>query len=62
MTPRHPSQIYEAFLEGVVLFYILNIYYIKKKLQNRDLLLYVFDFIWDLQNLFQNILENQMFK
>ena len=25
MLPRHPSQLYEAFLEGVVLFFILNI-------------------------------------
>ncbi len=29
-TPRHPSQIYEAFLEGIVLFVILN-FFIKKK-------------------------------
>ncbi len=24
MTPRHPSQLYEAFLEGIILFLILN--------------------------------------
>ena len=24
MTPRHPSQLYEALLEGVVLFFIMN--------------------------------------
>ena len=29
---RHPSQIYEAFLEGVVLFIIINFLAIKKKL------------------------------
>ena len=34
--PRHPSQIYEAFLEGILLFLILNIFirtsiYIKGK-------------------------------
>ena len=28
--PRHPSQIYEAFLEGVVLFYILRFIISKK--------------------------------
>ena len=28
--PRHPSQIYEAFFEGIVLFLILNYYYKKK--------------------------------
>jgi len=30
MLPRHPSQLYEAFLEGVVLFLILNIFIFKK--------------------------------
>ena len=30
--PRHPSQIYEALLEGLVLFIILNYLAIKKKL------------------------------
>ena len=29
---RHPSQIYEAFLEGIVLFILINIIAIKKKL------------------------------
>ena len=28
--PRHPSQIYEAFLEGIVLFFIMNLIIIKK--------------------------------
>ncbi len=31
MLPRHPSQLYEAFLEGVFLFLILNILIFKKK-------------------------------
>ncbi len=30
MMPRHPSQLYEAFLEGLVLFIILNIFIFKK--------------------------------
>ena len=30
MLPRHPSQLYEAFLEGVVLFFILNISIFRK--------------------------------
>ncbi len=30
-TPRHPSQIYEAFLEGIILFIILMIYFNKYK-------------------------------
>ena len=29
--PRHPSQLYESFLEGIVLFIILNINLFKKK-------------------------------
>ena len=29
--PRHPSQLYEAFLEGIILFIILNYIFIKKK-------------------------------
>ena len=31
MLPRHPSQLYEAALEGLVLFLILNILIFKKK-------------------------------
>ena len=30
MLPRHPSQLYEAFLEGIVLFFILNTLILKK--------------------------------
>jgi phosphatidylglycerol---prolipoprotein diacylglyceryl transferase len=30
MMPRHPSQLYEAFLEGIILFFILNILLFKK--------------------------------
>ena len=30
MLPRHPSQLYEALLEGVILFFILNIFILKK--------------------------------
>jgi phosphatidylglycerol:prolipoprotein diacylglycerol transferase len=30
MLPRHPSQLYEAFLEGIVLFLILNTFIVKK--------------------------------
>ena len=29
--PRHPSQLYESFLEGIILFIILNLIYFKKK-------------------------------
>ena len=30
MLPRHPSQLYEAFLEGIILFLILNTYIRRK--------------------------------
>ena len=30
MLPRHPSQLYEAFLEGILLFFILNFLIFKK--------------------------------
>ena len=30
MVPRHPSQLYEAFLEGIILFFILKIFILKK--------------------------------
>ena len=30
MLQRHPSQLYEAFLEGIVLFFILNFIIFKK--------------------------------
>jgi phosphatidylglycerol---prolipoprotein diacylglyceryl transferase len=30
MLPRHPSQLYEAFLEGIILFLILTIFILKK--------------------------------
>ena len=30
LLPRHPSQLYEAFLEGLILFLILNIYILKR--------------------------------
>ena len=29
--PRHPTQLYEAFLEGIILFLIVNFLYINKK-------------------------------
>ena len=31
MTPRHPSQLYEATLEGIILFLILNIFIFNRK-------------------------------
>ena len=31
LAPRHPSQLYEAVLEGLILFVILNIIFLKKK-------------------------------
>ena len=30
LMPRHPSQLYEAFLEGLILFFIMNLFLIRK--------------------------------
>lgn len=41
MEPRHPSQLYEAILEGLILFFLLNIILkLKKKLFNGELSCY----------------------
>ncbi len=37
--PRHPSQLYEAFLEGIVLFVVLNLLARNEKIRNRPGLL-----------------------
>ena len=38
---RHPSQLYEAFLEGIVLFVLINFLFLKKKL-NHGIISFVF--------------------
>ena len=40
MLPRHPSQLYEALLEGVILFLILNILIFKKNIKWELVLIY----------------------
>lgn len=40
--PRHPSQIYEAFFEGVVLFIILQVALTRKQLQKKGCLTGIF--------------------
>ncbi len=39
--PRHPSQIYEALLEGLILFFILN-YLLRKKIFNHGSISFLF--------------------
>lgn len=34
--PRHPSQLYEAFFEGIVLFFLLNIFYLRKGIRAKQ--------------------------
>jgi phosphatidylglycerol:prolipoprotein diacylglycerol transferase len=41
---RHPSQLYEAFFEGIILFLILWIFRNSKKLTGKFLLLYIFGY------------------
>ena len=34
--PRHPSQLYEAFLEGILLFILMNLIYFRKNYKIAD--------------------------
>lgn len=34
--PRHPSQLYEAFLEGILLFFLMNLIYFRKNYKIGD--------------------------
>ena len=45
--PRHPSQLYESFLEGIVLFIILNIILFKKNIKLEQYL-FIFNFLWNI--------------
>ena len=45
MLPRHPSQLYEAFLRRIILFFILNIY-ILKKIIKLEHVLFIFNYLW----------------
>ena len=40
LMPRHPSQLYEAILEGLILFLILNIIFLKKNIKQENVLIY----------------------
>ena len=57
--PRHPSQLYECFLEGIVLFIILNLIYFKKNIKLEQYLLH-FYFFMEYFVLLLKFLENQM--
>ncbi len=53
---RHPSQIYEALLEGVLLFILINFLALKKKFINQNWLYFrfIFNFIFNFENFFRN--------
>ena len=53
MSPRHPSQIYEAILEGLVLFIILNVIINKKNYLTGTCLPFS-NLIRNFQNIFRN--------
>ena len=57
-TPRHPSQLYEAFLEGIVLFFVLNFYfkkgYLKKPGQISGLFLIFYSLFRFVTEFFRN--------
>ena len=50
--PRHPSQIYEAILEGILLFFILYFYSNKKKLYKPGMLSGIFLVFYSLARIF----------
>ena len=56
---RHPSQIYEAIFEGLILFIILN-YFVSKNNKKMDIFLRFFDLIFLFRSLL-NLLENPIF-
>ena len=45
MLPRHPSQLYEAILEGIILFLILNILIFKRNIK-LDKFIFIFNLLW----------------
>jgi len=45
--PRHPSQIYEAILEGLILFLIINLIFKKKKIRN-GIVSFIFIFLYSI--------------
>ena len=57
--PRHPSQLYECFLEGIILFIILNLIYFKKNIKLEQYLLH-FYFFMEYFVLSLKFLENQI--
>ena len=61
MLPRHPSQFYEAALEGIVLFLILNFFVFKKnyKIGTCSCLFLIF---YGIFRIISEFLESQMFK
>ena len=58
---RHPSQLYEALLEGLILFIILNLIMFNKKYKIGECS-YLFLILYGLFESFLKFLENQMFK
>ena len=54
---RHPSQLYEAFLEGIILFIILNYIFIKKNIK-LEYVQVLFAFFMEFLELYLSFLEN----
>ena len=52
MMPRHPSQLYEAFLEGIILFFILSYFYKKDYLKKPGQISYIFLIFYSLFRFF----------
>ena len=59
-SPRHPSQIYEAILEGLLLYFILK-YIISQDNYKLGTCSYMFLILYGFFKLYQNFLENRIY-
>ena len=53
--PRHPSQLYEALFEGIVLFFILYLYFIKNR--EKNLIGYISAYFLIIYSIFRFLIE-----
>ena len=59
---RHPSQIYEAFFEGIILFIILNFIFRKQLYKSPGFISALFLIFYSIFRFFMNLQESPMFK
>ena len=59
---RHPSQIYEAIFEGIILFLLLNFIFKKQFYKSPGFISALFLIFYSILDFLLNLLESQMFK